>query len=142
MKKPFTTSFELRFSDADPGGIMFFGNVYKVAHDTYENFIRHLGFDWHEWFQNPVWAVPIRHSSCEHLIPLSPGLAYEVAISLERVGDSSFTLKYDFQRATQKFCSVTLVHTFFNIKSRAKMQIPSNVRDRLQAYQVESLDAQ
>lgn len=135
----FIKPVEVRFRHADPAGIMFFGNVYKIAHDTYEDFITYLGFEWSDWFKNEDWAVPIRHSSCEHFRPMFPSKVYDVHVFVERIGKSSFTLKYVFVEGDDAYCEVSLVHTFYNIKSHTKMTMPSDIRDRLEAYQRESL---
>ena len=45
-----------------PGGIVFLMPMFCFP-DAYESFIKYLGFSWYEWFENPVWAVPIRRSS-------------------------------------------------------------------------------
>lgn len=142
FKKPFTKSVDIRFSQADPGGILFFGNVYQVAHDTYEDFVTHLGFKWDDWFANPEWAVPLRHSSCEHLIPIRPGKTYLITIEIAQIGTSSLTLKYKFENQGRTHCEVTLVHTFIDLKSITKRPIPKEVRERLEVYQSASLSAQ
>lgn len=124
------------FHDADPAGIMFFGNVYAKAHGVYESFVQHLGFSWREWFDNGTWAVPLRHTSCEHLAPMFPGTAYDVSCLLEKIGTSSFTMKYKFTSAKATHAEVTLVHAFVDPVKKAKCEIPSIVRERLEAYQL------
>lgn len=130
-----------QFHDADPAGIMFFGNAYAKAHGAYEGFVEHLGYSWREWFDNKTWAVPLRHSSCEHMAPMFPGQAYQVSCHLEKIGTSSFTMKYRFASTKAVHAEVTLVHTFIDIAKRAKCDMPSDVRERLEAYQLKSSSA-
>ncbi len=132
----YTQSFVPKFHDADPAGIMFFGNVYAKAHGTYETFVEHLGFTWKEWFANETWAVPIRHSECEHLAPIFPGQSYDVECRLEKIGTSSFTMKYVFTSSKATHAEVTIVHAFVDLKKKAKCEMPSVVRERLEAYQL------
>ncbi len=134
----FSTRAVIRFRDADPAGVMFFGNVFGIAHDAYEEFIRHLGFEWNEWFAHPEWAVPIRQSSCEYFMPMRPAEVYVILVFVDRIGESSFTLRYAFEAKGRKHCEVSLVHTFLNKQTRTKMPVPSDVRDRLEAYQRQS----
>ncbi len=140
MKQPFTLQVPIRFRQGDPAGISFFANVYPMAHDAFEDFVQSLGFDWKTWFANEEWGVPIRHSSCEYYQPLIPGRSCSITVLVDRVGESSATLKYIFKNKDQVACEVTLVHTFFKIKERAKMPIPSVVRDGLETYQRECLN--
>jgi acyl-CoA thioesterase FadM len=162
---PFSFSARIRFHEADPAGIMFFANSYKIAHDTYEEFVQALGFPWPEWFENPVWAIPIRASSCEHLRPLLPSGHYDIEVWIEGIGNSSFTAKYAFRQkpellldsvhlssepsepissepqCSELFCEVSLTHTFMNKETRTKMAIPSSVLSRLEAYHRQCLKA-
>jgi acyl-CoA thioesterase FadM len=141
MKETFVKTARIRFRQGDPAGIMFFADSYKIAHDAYEDFISFLGIDWKDWFNNPDWAVPIRHSSCEHLRPMLPSQTYEVRVAVDRVGKSSFTLKYFFELDEHIYAEVSLVHTFINKKSRSKTSIPSDIRDRLESYRSQSSDS-
>lgn len=161
---PFQASFRARFRHADPAGILFFANVFEIAHDIYEDFVAHLGWTWEQWFQNPDWAVPIRHASCDFKRPMTASHSYHVSVFAERIGESSFTLKYIFTEPLHRnddnnrvhpdnpdntyndgdgganvCCEVSIVHAFYDKKRRSKTAIPSEIRDRLQSCQRESL---
>ena len=135
----FSKSVEIRFSECDPAGIMFFGNIYHLAHDFYEDFVRHLGFEWRDWFENKDWMVPLRHSSAEHLLPIRPGSSYQMQVMIERIGESSFTGRYWLTSTLGTHAEVVLVHTFVSAKSKEKTSIPPDVRRRLEAYQLKCL---
>jgi YbgC/YbaW family acyl-CoA thioester hydrolase len=131
----FAYQTRIHFHEADPAGIAFFANSYVLAHNAFEDFVQHLGFTWKDWFENESWGVPIRQSSCEHLRPMLVGEAVQIKITLERIGDSSFTLLYIFEIAAATTCEVRLVHTFMDRKTRGKLSIPTDIRRRLEAYQ-------
>lgn len=139
---PFQKTVEIRFRNADPAGIAFFGHAYELAHDLYEDFVKHLGFEWKAWFANPEWAVPIRHSACEHLQPMFAGQSLHATIQVEKIGTTSFTLKYCFTRNEKTLCEVTLVHIFISKKEKTSIAIPSEVLTRLEVYQSKQLPAQ
>lgn len=130
----FTKSATLQFHQCDPGGIMFFANAYVLAHDAYESFIKYLGFSWHEWFENPVWAVPIRHSSCEYFRPLRPGQEVTISVGIDRLGETSFTAKYTVKQNDQIHMEVQLVHTFIHKEKIKSTPIPSEIRERLKSF--------
>jgi acyl-CoA thioester hydrolase/1,4-dihydroxy-2-naphthoyl-CoA hydrolase len=136
MSKTFVTTTRTRFRQADPAGILFFAETYAIVHDAYEDFVTHLGIEWKNWFENPEWAVPIRHSSCEHLSPMVPSQDLNVHVMVNRLGESSFTLKYAIEREQRTYAEVTLVHAFIDKKSRTKTAIPSDIRARLEAYSI------
>ncbi len=130
----YKTSVQIRFHEGDPAGITFFANAYALAHAAYETFVTSIGFSWAEWFENESWAVPIRHSECEHLAPMRPGRSYDVHITVEKLGESSVSLKYSFQDGAKSHAEVTLVHTFIDLKKLAKIRVPDLVRERLKPY--------
>ena len=129
----------VRFHQADPAGILFFGHVGALAHDAYEAFVEHLGFSWREWFENPEWAVPIRKTSCEYLKPMRAGEELTIVVGIEKIGESSITLNYDFRCKGETHAEMQIVHVFLDKKARAKMPIPSVVRRKLEAYQSQGL---
>jgi YbgC/YbaW family acyl-CoA thioester hydrolase len=142
-KNVFTSTRKTRFSDTDAAGIVFFGNVYAMAHDAYEDLVAHLGFTWQEWFDNKIWGVPIRHSSAEYFRPLRPGYECQIEIRIDKIGETSLTLHYKFTIASEVCCEVRIVHSFISRNNGsgkiAKTPIPSNVRERLMAYQQKCL---
>ena len=140
-KAVFKKPLAIRFSDCDPAGILFFGNIYQQAHDFYEDFAMSLGYNWKQWFENGEWVVPLRHTSAEHLIPIRPGEAYEMTAEVERIGDSSFTGKYKMLSAMGVHAEVTLVHTFASATTFKKISIPADVRRRLETYQSQCLNS-
>ena len=136
--KPFRSNFKVHFREADPGGIMFFAHVYQLAHDTFEEFVEHLGYAHDEWFSNPRWGTPIRHSEAQHLRPFLAGQRYRIAVHVERVGKSSFTLRYQFTgkgaAKDELHADLTLVHTFVSLSTHRPSSIPEKIRLRLEAY--------
>lgn len=131
----YKTQIQVRFEHGDPGGISFFPNVYRFAHEAYENFVAHMGFSYKEWFGNKEWGLPIRHSEADYFRPLFCGKKYDVQVSIEKLGESSFTTMYEIKEGDNLHVVIRLVHTFFDIQKRAKMPMPSDIRTRLEPYQ-------
>lgn len=134
MATQFQKEFQLHFREADPAGIMFFGNVFSLAHDCFEDFIQAAGFTWQEWFKTTEYIVPIRHTESNYLKPFIPGDQYQITASVDRLGDSSFTMKYVFAQGTQIHAEVKMTHTFLDARSKNKISVPTTVRDRLKVY--------
>lgn len=130
----FETKKTIRFRDGDPAGIMFFGNIFDFAHDAFEDFITHLGFEWKYWYQNADFAIPLRSTRSEYLAPLFPGKTYQVKICISHLGDSSFTAHYQFLNGDKVHAIVELTHTFIDPKIIKKISIPENIRSVLQTY--------
>ncbi len=133
---PFTCEITPRFSQLDPAGILFFGEVFTICSAVYEDFLQTLGFDWQEWFNNPAYASPVRRAEAEYFKPLEGGRAYEVGVGILALGTSSFEVGYVFQRQGTAHCRVRIVHVFIDAASRAKLPIPTSVREAFSRFGV------
>lgn len=130
----FRKEIQLRFREADPAGILFFGNVFSLAHDCFEDFIQDAGFTWKEWFHTKEYLIPIRHTESNFLKPFRPGEKYTITATVARIGDSSFQMKYVFSQGSNIHADVRMTHTFLEAKSHQKISVPDTVRNRLNRY--------
>jgi len=134
MAVHFKKDFQVRFREADPAGIGYFANVFSFAHDAFEDFIQAAGFSWKEWFQTKDYIVPIRHTECNFLRPFLPGDTYQISVTVSKLGESSFQMKYQFLQGTHAHAEVRMTHVFLDAKSKQKMTVPDLVRNRLKVY--------
>lgn len=135
----FRTSIKLKFKDADPAGIMFFGNILGITHDIFEEFLSWNKIQWSEWFNDEVWACPIRHTEVDFLSPLYPGQDYAVGAKVSKLGNTSFNMHYEFRNHSGKLCArVQMTHAFIDKKSLFKTEIPSQFIPILKKYYLET----
>jgi len=136
--KTFTRPIQIRFHEADPAGIVYFANVFSIAHDTFEEFIEVAGVPWGEWFRKGPYFVPIRHAECDYLAPFRPGQKYRVQTEVARIGETSFQMKYTFQSGPKKkpqtHAIVTMVHAFVSAKTKKKIKVPARYQKALKPY--------
>ena len=136
--KTFIRKVQIRFHEADPAGIVYFANVFSLAHDTFEEFIEAAGIPWQEWFRKGPYFVPIRHAECNYLAPFRPGQKYQVHAQVSRLGTTSFQMQYTFESITTKkkqiHAVVTMVHSFVNSKTKNKMKVPVRYQKALQPF--------
>ncbi len=134
MKQIFRTQKTLTFKEADPAGIMFFGNIFGIAHDAFEEFIVAAGYTYTEWFGPKEYIIPIRHTDANYFSPFFPGKTYQIDITVGKIGESSFQMKYLFSHNGKKNAVVTMVHTVANKTTMQKMALPELIRTRLIPY--------
>jgi acyl-CoA thioester hydrolase/1,4-dihydroxy-2-naphthoyl-CoA hydrolase len=128
----YLSQVKVHFHQVDAAGVLFYGHVFSLAHNIYEEFITQgLGFDWEQWFNNSNWAVPIRHAEADYLQPLLGGHTYNAKIDIIEVGTSSFRLQFLFSEKADDKCMVKTTHVFIDKKMGAKVPIPKNVCDEL-----------
>jgi acyl-CoA thioester hydrolase/1,4-dihydroxy-2-naphthoyl-CoA hydrolase len=134
----FQTKVKIRFRDADPAGIMFFGNILGLSHDVFEEFIAAQGVTWKEWFKPEHWSCPIRHAEVDYLSPFSPGQSYIAEVRVSKIGQSSFQMRYDFKKEDGTPCAkVQVVHTFVDKKTFQKSQVPEHFQKLFQKFLID-----
>jgi acyl-CoA thioester hydrolase/1,4-dihydroxy-2-naphthoyl-CoA hydrolase len=132
--KTFVRTVQIRFREGDPVGIMYFANVFSLAHDTFEEFIEAAGVPWKEWFKSNKYFVPIRHTECDYKAAFRPGEKYEIVAQVAKLGESTFHMQYIFQKGKQVHAIVKMSHTFVDPKRMEKTKMPSDFRSKLAHY--------
>lgn len=128
----FTKEITIKFRDADPIGILFFGNIFGLAHDAFEDFLPSAGFTWREWFQTKDYLVPIRHTEANFLAPFVPGDSYKIHVGVDSLSNTAFKMKYLFKRGDKLHAEVLMVHAFLDAKTHQKIPLPEAIRSRLE----------
>ncbi|WP_347356140.1 acyl-CoA thioesterase [Bdellovibrio sp.] len=134
MNKVFHTKKTITFREADPAGIMFFGNIFGLAHDAFEQFIIEAGYTWNEWFGSRELIIPLRHTEANYLAPFVPGETYDIQVCVASFGETSFKMKYVFSRNDKTNAVVTMVHAVLDGKTKQKTALPTLMKSRLEPY--------
>lgn len=134
MSLKFKTQTRLKFRDADPAQIMYFANVFSLAHDTFEEFIVATGYRYEEWFSKTAHMIPIRHAEADYKASLIPGQIYEVTAQVASFGTTSFKMKYVFSQNNRLHATVYMVHAVLDPKTKDKMPLPDLMKTRLSPY--------
>lgn len=134
MSSVFRTHLTIKFRDADPAQIMYFGNLVNFAHDAFEEFIVAAGYKYREWFSKHELMIPIRHAEADFLAPFVPGETYDVAVTVAQIRDTSFQMKYVFGKNGKAHGQVKMVHAVLDSKTMQKLAVPATMRERLTPY--------
>lgn len=134
MSLKFQTQIRLKFRDADPAQIMYFANIFSLAHDAFEEFIVKAGYKYDEWFTKDHHMIPIRHAEADYKAPLVPGNVYTVSVQVINLGTTSFKMKYSFESQGKLHATVQMVHAVLDPHTKQKMPLPTVMRQRLSTY--------
>ncbi|MGE5410330.1 MAG: acyl-CoA thioesterase [Clostridiales bacterium] len=128
----FNTFVDIKFYDADPAGIMFFANAFKLAHSVYEQFVKSSPLS-KDFFNNDSFVVPIMHSEADYFKPISPDLTLKASLEVSKLKESSFELTYVFcnNESREEYLRVKTVHVFVHKSSWKKMLIPVDFKKYL-----------
>jgi acyl-CoA thioester hydrolase len=114
------------FSDTDPGGIVFFANFFKIAHFGYEQFFESLNLK-KNYFLDEEFVIPIVNSNANFKSPVKFGDTILCGIYVEKVGKSSFTLKYDMLVNDKIAAEVNTSHVFVKKNGFVKTDLPKDL---------------
>lgn len=96
MRSPgFEHRFSVRLHDIDAAGVMFYGHLFRYAHDAYEGFMGALGLPL-DGLIRAGCRLPLVHAEADYLGPLRHGEEIWVEVGVEALGGTSFTLVYGF----------------------------------------------
>ena len=96
---PFDHPFQVRLHDTDAAGVLFFAHLLRHAHDAYEAWMEQAGQALPAWLAGGGPHLPLVHAEADYLAPLRHGDRVSVRLTLERLGETSFTLAYTFTTA-------------------------------------------
>lgn len=134
----FVTHNRVRMHDTDMAGILYFARQFRFAHDALEDFAESEGFQFNEVFNNQQFVFVIVHAEADYLVPLQIGDKLEIQLSVENIGNSSFTISYQiYKQETSKQVlagKAKTVHVTLNGKTRKKISIPEELRKKLQKH--------
>ncbi|MCB0384798.1 MAG: thioesterase family protein [Bdellovibrionales bacterium] len=114
---------------------MFYGQAYTISHQTIESFLQHIGISWSDWFANPTYAVPVRHSEGDFTLPIKAGEKFKAVLEITKLGKSSLNFSVNLLNDQGESCAaVKSTHVFVNKVDGQKANIPSEFSERLQRY--------
>ncbi len=127
--------FRIRLHDTDEAGILFFARQLHFAHDTYEDLLRAVGFPMEALLASDAFFVPIVHTEAQFHKSMRTGDEIEATVTIERLGDTSYTLSYEFRNAGGEVAGkAKTVHVTVDRQSGKKMSLPHHLREALERF--------
>lgn len=127
----YTYKTSVRMHQTDAAGVIFFAELFTLAHDCYETFLSQE-VTIKEIVNDKPFIIPIVHASADYKQPL--GLSENITINMTCVncGTSSFTLNCQILKENGSVAAeVKTVHAIVNKESRTAAQIPFEINDLL-----------
>ncbi len=94
--KPFEYRFVIRLHDTDAAGLLFFGHLFRHAHDACESFMAGIGFPLDRLIQDGQILLPLAHAEADYHLPLRHGDAVRVLVGIAEIRRRSFAIDYRF----------------------------------------------
>lgn len=124
--------FRVALHDIDAAGVMFFGHLFRHAHDAYEGFMADIGFPLDAVIGTHRWRLPLVHAEADYLMPIRHGEALRVLVTVAEIGESAFTMSYRFEdERGQARATARTVHVHLADSGAGGAPLPLPLRDAL-----------
>ncbi len=128
----FTYQRTIFLRETDATGVLYFSEQFKLALETLEAYFSSAGFKLQEMIKERDFYMPIVHADADFSAPMSVGDRVEIALSLGKIGTSSFTLNTHFKSESGKALGrVTIVHVSVSKATGKPIDIPELVKECL-----------
>ena len=121
--------------DCDMAGILYFPRQFRFVHDALEDLMESEGFSFAHIFLELDFLFVIVHAEADYLVPLKVGDKLEVHVSVEKVGNTSFTLLYTIYKVNHELVGTAkTVHVTLKTSTREKIPVPKGFREKFSKY--------
>lgn len=125
----------IRFRHCDPAGIVFTPRYFEILNETVEVFFGEaLGIDYYAVLGERQIGLGYAHAACDFMKPSRMGEVLDVAVVVDRIGRSSYTLICPIMKQGVEVGRGRLVTVSTTLATLAACPIPSDIRDALGAY--------
>ncbi len=133
----FITEKFVHFGDCDPGGIMFFANLLRYAHEAFEMFISSVA-DYPEYYLNKEIAYPVLKTETRFIHPFFCGTTFKVELGVSQLKSHSFEVEYSFYNKEGKLLAeAKTVHVALSITDLKKTKLPEFLVEKLRLHLLE-----
>lgn len=108
---------KIYFQETDAAGIMFFGNIFGIAHQAYEELMSNCRIN---IFDNEELIVPIKHCEADFIKPLKIADEFVIRILLKSVSEKTFDLEFSFYNLKNEICAIVRTQHIFVNKQNMK----------------------
>ena len=127
----FSTTVRLHHTDA--AGILFFANLFIIAHECYETFLD-PEVNFYFMFNEKELMMPIVHAGADYLKPLRVSDKININLRLGNIGDSSFSLEYEVLTEDGEIAAtVKTSHVVRKKDGSATVSLPAVLREKLES---------
>jgi YbgC/YbaW family acyl-CoA thioester hydrolase len=131
-EKPFIWRSRVRFGDTDASGRIFYVSLLNHFDAAETEFLRHRGMAYNAQEHTTI-AFPRAHVDCDYTSALVFDDPLDIAVTVERVGNSSFTLMFDVSVEGRHAARGRIVIVCIDKQTQKAVAIPEKLRAALTA---------
>jgi len=121
----------IRLHLTDAAGVVYFANVFVLAHECYESFLAQdslIG----SIIEQGEFIIPIVHAQADYRMPLKLSEKVVIEMGLNKTANSSFELGFTFiNESSQVVVEVKTTHAVLQRDTRKPVEIPQFLKTAL-----------
>ncbi|GAB4296005.1 MAG: hypothetical protein Kow0098_18870 [Ignavibacteriaceae bacterium] len=130
----FIYNTKIKFTDCDPAGVMFFGKIFEICHNAYQEMIDSFNLK-EDFWTSKKFAVPIIHSEADYLKPLVTGDKIVIEITVSNLKSFMFDLYYECKNEKGEICDrIRTTHVFIDPVTRKKIEMDEELLEKLKIH--------
>jgi 4-hydroxybenzoyl-CoA thioesterase len=131
----FTATREIRFSDSDPAGIVFYAAFFRMFNDLFEDWlVKRLGIDFAYQFETEQRMFPLAHVDVDFREARRMGQKMDMSLILKRLGRSSIHYDIICHDDGLEILHASFVTCVASKKTMKTIEIPPDIRERMEDY--------
>lgn len=95
-------------SDSDVSGLVYFPKIFDISVQVFEAFLDSRQLPLQQFFQRGL-LMPIVQASANFYLPMRFGDRVQIDLSIDRLGNSSISLEYEFLNRRGALCAKTTI---------------------------------
>jgi 1,4-dihydroxy-2-naphthoyl-CoA hydrolase len=131
----FAYAFSVRLHDTDAAGRLFFGHLFRHAHDAYEAFMAQVGLPLERLIREGEILLPLVHAEADYQRPLRQGDRVRITLAIDEIRTRSFAVGYRFETQDGTLAATAkTVHLQIKRDGLPASGLSDAIRDALQPY--------
>lgn len=106
--KIFCFQYTISFSDSDVSGLIYFPKIFDISVQVLEAFLISKELPLQKFFQRGL-LMPVVQASANFYLPLRFGDPIQIHLLINRLGNSSISLEYEFLNSRGELCAKTII---------------------------------
>ena len=123
----------IRMRNTDAAGLVFYAEVFVLAHECYESFLEEQGMSLASMIDEGDYIAPIVHAKADLKAAMRMSDRITIEMQLARTGKSSYELACTFTNEQGKITAeITTIHAVIDKNTSHPIRIPDRFRNVLE----------
>jgi 1,4-dihydroxy-2-naphthoyl-CoA hydrolase len=128
MPAPYRFPYTIALHDTDAAGVVFAPQLFRISHQAYEAMMESIGFGLGSILEHRRYGLPVAHLEGDYFKPLTVGDRIEVAVTVQSIGSSSYTIAYVWRMGGEVQAQAKSVNVCVNTKNLNSIPLPDDLR--------------